>query len=63
MTERMGNGARDHECANERMSACERGMEKKKEDAAISRLSRYSFRRGRGELSSDYSREFEFGGA
>lgn len=48
---------------NVQMSVCRRVKEgwKKKEDAAISRLSRCSFRRDiiRGELSSDYSREFE----
>lgn len=28
MTERMDDGARDHECANEHVPACERGKEK-----------------------------------
>lgn len=46
MTERMSDGARDHECANERMEACERGKEKKGRDASVFRLSRCSFRRG-----------------
>lgn len=57
MTERMDDGVRDHECANEHVPACERGKEKGG-DALVSRLSRCSFRRGiiGGELSSDYSR-------
>lgn len=39
MTERMGDGARDHECANERVPACERGKEKKGRRIDLSALS------------------------
>jgi len=45
MTERMNDGARDHECANGYVPACERGK-KKGGDASVSRLSRCSFRHG-----------------
>lgn len=43
-------GARDHECANERMPACERGMKGKEEKeerrrVSLSRLFQCSFRR------------------
>lgn len=31
VTERMGDSARDHECANERVPAYEKGKEKKRE--------------------------------
>jgi len=57
MTERMNDGAEDHECANGYVSACERGKEKKGEtrrsldspDALFGTVSL------EGELSSDYS--------
>lgn len=61
MTERMDDGVRDHECANEHVPACERGKEKGG-DALVSRLSRCSFRRGiiGGESSRATIREFEW---
>lgn len=40
MSERMGDRARDHECANERVPANEKGKgKKKKRDTSVSRLS------------------------
>lgn len=59
MTERMGDGARDHECANERVPVCEREEEKKRErHFGLSTLPMFFSMRyhwGRA-LESDYSR-------
>lgn len=38
MTERMDDGVRDHECANEHVPACERGKEKGGDGVGLSTL-------------------------